>query len=174
LYQCSVCKDDFPKCTDLALARQCIEGDRQMLTNCPQSCGLCQGRTCWPSSDWYRRLVTVQWHHLRQETFFLSIIVMREKKLLGTTRFELLMDTCLKYSCEKRHLIDTACVHGTRVWYYCWRLVFLLLFGLSTVVDHSLSTLSPTSSARRLYCSTERLARKLRVAFIVFLISLAC
>ncbi|KAL9980126.1 hypothetical protein ACROYT_G008671 [Oculina patagonica] len=42
--QCGVCKDVGPKCTDLALSRKCIEGDKRhlMLTNCPQSCGLCQ------------------------------------------------------------------------------------------------------------------------------------
>lgn len=46
-YACSiVCKDVGPKCADYALARKCNEGEKRhlMLIDCPQSCGLCQGR----------------------------------------------------------------------------------------------------------------------------------
>ena len=46
LFYSTVCQDQGPKCADLALLRKCTEGDKRlwMLTNCPQSCGLCQGR----------------------------------------------------------------------------------------------------------------------------------
>ena len=46
LFSSTVCQDQGPKCADLALSRKCTEGDKRlwMLTNCPQSCGLCQGR----------------------------------------------------------------------------------------------------------------------------------
>ena len=88
----AVCKDDDPKCADLALARQCIEGDIRywMLTNCSQSCGLCQGRTCSTSDT---GLVAAQYHQLYPETLFIYIYFLQEKKRLLRWLHEL-MDTC--------------------------------------------------------------------------------
>ena len=115
LFNCTVCKDVRPICADLALAGQCIEGDTRlwMLTNCPQSCGLCQGRTrsCLQiNTDIQQQLPSPSSGDLFSSMF----VYYKGKRAVNIRRLHgLLMGTWLKQTCDKR-LIDTACVHGTR------------------------------------------------------------
>lgn len=133
LFHFTVCKDDEPKCADLALARQCIEGDIRywMLTNCRQSCGLCQGRTC--------STIQVQWQlstisFIRRRFSSMSI---REKELLRRQR-ELLMDTCQKQACDKLLISTPPAFNGTRAIFHLYLILVLkkeLLRRLRELMD---------------------------------------